>query len=445
MMMEQIQEIVDKLIIHGVILAMDDETQIIEDGAIGIIGSKIAFVGKTKDLLRICDPKEIIDAKGQIVMPGLINAHSHAPATFLRGYAENLRLQDWLEKVWKAERKIVSPKTVEAGARLAYLEMIQGGITTSLDMWFFPEISALTAKEVGFRLMSGPIYIDYPFVPDGISMDQRTIRAREFLEEYQNDTLIVPSVNPHSTYTVVPEYLVQAKQLADEFAVPFCTHASENDSEVNQVMKRYQKSPIGLLESLGLLDERTVLFHCVCLSDEDINFIANRRSVVVHNVVCNLKIGSGIAPLPKMKTAGIPILLGTDGPQSNNDFNMWLTIRLAAILHNGVTKDPTFLPAIDAIKMVTCDAAKALGLGDRIGSIEVGKSADIIFMDFHKPHLVPIYDYYAHLAYAAGREDVSTVLINGKIVMRDRNMLTMDAEKAIADIIEIGKEVKNTV
>lgn len=439
--MAQTGETIDKLIIHGLIVTMDPDHSLIEDGAIAISGSKIVSVGPTRKLVAQYSASETIDASNQIVMPGLISAHTHCPAVLFRGLVEDVPLYAWLDRMWKAEKQFLSPDTVRAGARLAYFEMIRGGTTTALDMYWFPEVSAEVARQVGFRLMTGPVYLDTEDPQDGIPIEKRTERGRAFLQEYLDDPLIVPCVQPHSTYTVPPDFLLEARALADEFGVIYHTHASESEDEVADVVKRYGKTPINHLEALGLLDDRTVLAHCVHLSDQEITLLAERGAVSVHNPLSNLKIGSGIARVPSMLQAGIPVLLGVDGPQSGNDLDMWLAMRLAAILHKGNNQDPTLLPAPDVVKMATCDVAEALGLGERIGSLEVGKLADIILIDLHKPHLVPLYDLYAHLVYAIGREDVTTVLINGQVVMRDRQMLTLDEEETLGDVNKIGHQI----
>lgn len=432
---------VDKLIVHGLVVTMNPDQQIIEDGAVAISGSQIVAVGHTSELEKEFEAPELIDASGHIVMPGLINAHSHGPAVLFRGLVEDLNLYAWLAEMWKAEKKFITAATIRAAARLGFLEMIQSGITTTLDMYWFPETSTQVAKEVGFRLMTGPVYLDTEAPPDGMPISQRTERGREYLQEYQNDPLVVTCVPPHSTYTVSPAYLQEARALADEFGLIFHTHASEDVREVADIQKRYGNTPIYHLDKLGLLDERTVLAHTVELSDDEIQLLAERGSVSVHNPVTNLKLGSGIARIPDMQNAGIPVLLGTDGPQSSNDFNMWLAMRLTAILHKGAQKDPTIMPTSDILQMVTSRAAQVLGLGDRIGSLEAGKCADIILINLGKPHLVPLHDVYAQLIYAVGREDVSTVIINGRVVMQDRKMMTLNEEETMASVAEIGRQI----
>jgi 5-methylthioadenosine/S-adenosylhomocysteine deaminase len=311
-------------------------------------------------------------------------------------------------------------------------------------MFWFPESSAEVAREAGFRLITGPIYFDME-EPDGIPADERTERARGFLQEYRDDPLIVPCVSPHSAYTVSPQYLEQAGALADKFGVLLHTHASETKAEVTSVNERYGAKPPHHFDNLGLLTEHTILAHCVHLSDEEIALLAERGTAVAHCPVCNLKLGSGIAPLKKMREAGVQVTLGTDGPVSSNDLDLWLAMRFAATLHKGTNNDSTFLNARDVLRMVTTDAAEALGLGEQIGSLEAGKRADIILVDLSRPHLTPLYDVYSLLVYAVGRGDVSTVLVNGRVVMQDRALQTLDQEAILGEIRALAPRIQDFV
>jgi 5-methylthioadenosine/S-adenosylhomocysteine deaminase len=434
----------DIVIQNGLVVTLDSNDTIIDGGAVAISGMDIAAVGSTAEIGERFSAAQAIDASGQIVMPGLINAHVHAPDSLFRSLVGDMPLEPWLDRLWIAEKQFVRADTVELGARLAYAEMIGGGITTALDMFWFPERSAEVAREAGFRLITGPIYFDME-EPDGIPAEERSERARAFLQAYHGDPLIVPCVSPHSAYTVSPQYLEQAGALADEFGVLLHTHASETKAELASVSERYGATPPYHFDRLGLLSERTILAHCVHVSDEEIALLAERGTVVAHCPVCNLKLGSGIAPLKKMREAGVRVTLGTDGPVSSNDLDLWLAMRFAAALHKGVSGDPAFLEARDVVRMVTCDAAEALGLGDRIGSLEAGKCADIILIDLNSPHLTPLYDVYSLLAYAVGRGDVSTVLINGRMVMQDRALQTLDREAILGEVRALAPQIQNFV
>lgn len=433
----------DKLVLHGLVVTMDDPLTVLEDGAVAVVGPEIVAVGTASELAAkfVGPTTEVIDATGQLVMPGLINAHTHAADSLFRGLVDDLALEPWLERLWVAERKFLKPETVRLGAQLAQAEMIRSGTTTALDMFWYPEVSAQVAKAIGFRLMTGPVYFDFA-EPDNIPVEQRTAHGREFLQAYQRDPLVVPCVTPHSTYTVSPQYLQEAQALADEFGVLLSTHASETSAEVTTVSQRYGQSPPRHLDALGMLTESTVLAHCVHLAADEIKLLAERQTVVAHCPLSNLKLGSGVAPIPRMRQDGVRTTLGTDGPVSGNDLDMWLAMRLAAILHKGVQQDPTLMPAVEVVKMATCDAAKALGLGDKVGSLAPGKQADLIMIDLDQAHLTPLYDVYSHLVYAVGRADVDTVLIQGRIVMQERELTTLDEASVITAVEELGQAIK---
>jgi 5-methylthioadenosine/S-adenosylhomocysteine deaminase len=432
----------DKLILHGLVVTMDEGLTVLEDGAVAISGPQIAAIGSTAEIIAqyAKTNTEIIDASSQLVMPGLINAHTHGADSLFRGLVDDLALEPWLERLWVAERKFVRPDTVRLGAQLAQAEMIRGGTTMALDMFWYPEVGAEVAQEIGFRLMTGPVYFDFA-EPDNIPVEQRTARGREFLQQYRHDPLIVPCVTPHSTYTVSPQYLREAQALADEFGVFLSTHASETATEVQTIKQRYGQSPPRHLDALGMLTERTVLAHCVHLLPDEMELLAQRQIIVAHCPLSNLKLGSGVAPIPQMRRAGVRTAVGTDGPVSGNDLDMWLAMRLAAVLHKGVQQNPTLLSAQEVVKMATCDAARALGLGDKIGSLTPGKEADIILVDLHRPHLMPRYDVYSHLVYTVGRADVSTVLIQGRTVMQNRRLLTVDEAGVMAAIQALAGEI----
>ncbi len=430
---------IDILIRNGLIVTMDDANRVIDDGAVAIQNAEIIDVGTTSDLDAKYEAKEEIDVDQHIVMPGLINAHTHLAMTLFRGFADDLPLDPFLARVWEAEGRFIRPDTVEIGTRLAFAEMIRGGTTMALDMYWFPEASAEVANSVGFRLINGPIFVDFDG-PDGIPAAERAHRGREFFQRYAESPFILPCVLPHGTYTVSPDILTQAWELAGEFDALFHTHASETADEVATVRERYGKTPPEHLDHLGLLTPRTSLAHCVHLNENDVEILAEHGAAVVHCPISNLKMASGIAPLPQMHAAGVPVLLGTDGASTGNDLDMWKQMRIAAILHRGVQLDPTLNPTEEVVRMVTCEAAEALGIGDRFGSIESGKFADLILIDLRSTHLVPMYDVFSHLVYAVGREDISTVIIHGRVVMRERELLTIDEAETVAHTRELASQ-----
>ncbi len=440
MMDHEPSRLADLLIAHGLIVTFDQNESIIHDGAVAIAGSKIVGIGPTEVVLARFQAREQIDAANHLVMPGLINAHTHSPMSLFRGLADNLELGPWLDRMRDAAAQIIRPDTVALGAELSYAEMLLGGTTTALDMYFFPEILADVAKRVGLRIITGPVFVAHE-VSDRIPADQRLGRGREFMEAYRSDSLVVPCVMPHSPYGVPLDLLKQAQNLSDKFNSLISIHVSETATEVANVISERGCPPVEFLDSLGMLSLRAILAHCIHLSEAEIALLAKHGAVVAHCPVSNLKLGSGVAPVPELLEAGAQVTLGTDGPASSNDLDLWKVIRMAAILHRGVHRNPTLTPARQVLRMVTTDAAKALGMDDRIGSLEAGKRADIILVDLHRPHLVPLFDVYSLLTYAAGREDVSTVLVNGSVVVRDRKLLSANEADTMASVREIAAQI----
>ena len=416
----------DLVLLHGLVVTMDAGWRVLEDGGLAVSGQNIVAVGPSAEIAARYDATETIDASGHIVMPGLINAHTHAPAVLFRGLVEDLELEPWLARSWQIEKKMLNPDSIRLGAQMAHTEMIHSGTTTGLDMYWFPEVSAEVAKQIGFRLMTGPAYLETPDPPDHIPDAQRTDHGREFLQQYRNDPLIIACVQPHSTYTVSPRYLAEARDLADEYHVLLNTHAAESPIEVKTIEQKYGLRPPGHLDAHGLLTARTVLAHGVFLNRDEIDLLATRGTAVAHCPISNLKLGAGIAPVNGMLNRGVKVMVGTDGAQSSNDLNLWPVMRMTALLQKGIHNDPTLVPARQVVNMATRGAAEALGLADQIGTLEAGKRADLILLDLGQTHSLPLYDVYLHLLYAAGREDVSTVIINGKKVMHERQMLTID-------------------
>lgn len=434
----------DTLVLHGLVVTMDNDWHVLDDGAVAISGQNIVAIGPSAELAANYQASDTLDASNQIVMPGLINGHTHAPAVIFRGLIEDLELEPWLEKSWKIEKAMLNPQTIRLGAQLAHIEMIQSGTTTALDMYWFPEVSAEVAKQIGFRLITGPAYLETPDPPDHVPDAQRTAQGREFLQEYRNDPLIISCVQPHSTYTVSPRYLAEAQELASEFQVLINTHASESPVEMQIVQAKYGATPPRHLDALGCLTNRTVLAHGTLLKPDDIELVAERGAAVAHCPISNLKLGAGIAPVNRMLRRGVHVMVGTDGAQSSNDLNLWTVMRMATLLQKGINNDPTLVPPREVVRMATRGAAEALGLGDRIGSLEIGKRADLILLDLRQAHALPLYDVYLHLVYSAGREDVATVIINGRKVMQERHMLTIDELESYDRVSALSKQIHST-
>lgn len=435
---------VDTLITHGLLVTFDPHETIVQGGALAISDGAIAGIGKTADLLSRFQARETIDASNHLVMPGLINTHTHGPMTLFRGLADGLPLEPWLARMRDAAGRIVRPETVKLAAELAYGEMILSGTTTALDMYFFPEMLAAAARRVGIRLITGPVFVAHD-VSDHIPAGERLARGREFMHAYDDDPLIVPCVMPHSPHGVPLAMLEQAQHLAEEFDARISIHVAETRAEVANVVGQQGCPPVEFLDRLGMLSPRAILAHCIHLTHGEIALLARRGAVAAHCPVSNLKLGDGVAPIPQMLQAGVHVTLGTDGPASSNDLDLWKVLRVAAILHRGVHEEPTLTPARQILRMVTIEAASALGMEDRIGSLQVGKRADLVLIDLNRPHLVPCHDVFSLLAYAVGREDVSTVLVDGRVVLRDRKLVTCDEVEMMAAVREIAAQAEATV
>jgi 5-methylthioadenosine/S-adenosylhomocysteine deaminase len=408
---------------------------------VAVDGGAIVGLGLRKEVERAYRGWERIDASGKLVMPGLINAHTHAPMTLFRGIADDLPLETWLQEyIWPAEAKWVDPNFVRLGTQLAAAEMIRSGTVLFCDMYFFEDDIAEACKEIGLRVVIGEGLVDFPN-PDYKTPEEGLERNEYLLRKWGNDSLVFPSIQPHSPYTASPELMQQSKALADEYGVPYLLHVSETQSEVQESIEKYGRTPVGRLADLGVLGPTTVAIHAVHLTDEDVELLAQHRAGVVHCPESQLKLASGFTPVPRLLWAGVKVGLGTDGAASNNDLNMFGEVGTAAKVHKVIAGDPTAMPARQALSMATLQAARVLGLEDRLGSLEVGKCADLIVLDLDVPHMVPVYDITSHLVYAAHSSDVRTVIIDGRVVMRDRELLTLDEGQIFARAREVARQI----
>jgi len=434
---------VDVLILGGLVVTMDAPGTVIEDGAVAIRGSDIVDVGLTSALSRRYQENahQVIDAGGRIVMPGLVNAQTRGAETLFRGLLDDLPVESSEERLAELETEFANPESARTGALLAYAQMIRGGTTTALDASWFPESSAEAAKEIGFRLVTGPTWFDSSTI-DGLGSVERNQQGREFMQQYRRDPLVTPCVLPHSAYTVSPSQLEQARALAEEFGCLISIKVAETQVEVGKVFEQYRRRPAEHLDRLGMLGPRTLLTHCVHLDRGEIDMLSDRRGVIVHCPVSNLKQGSGIAPLPGWRRAGVRVGLGTDGAASSSDLDMWWSLRMTGILHKGVHLDPALITSREVVSMATRGNAAALGKGDEIGSIETGKRADIILLRIDQPHGVPLYDAYSYLAYSAGRGDVETVMIHGQIVLQNGQLATVDETETLAEARALADKIR---
>jgi 5-methylthioadenosine/S-adenosylhomocysteine deaminase len=432
---------VDLVVVGGIVLTADQDWNIYDPGAVAVDGGAIVGVGPREEVERAYRGRERVDASGKLIMPGLINAHTHAPMTLFRGIADDLPLETWLYKyIWPAEAKWLSPDFVRLGTQLAAAEMIRSGTILFCDMYFFEDDIAEACKEAGIRVVIGEALVDFPTANCKTPEDQ--LKYTEYLlSQWHNDSLVIPSVQPHSPYAASAELMQRAKALADEYGVPYLLHVSETRSEVQESMEKYGRTPVARLADLGLLGPSTVAIHGVHLTDEDIELLAQYDVGVVHCPESQLKLASGFTPVPKLLEAGVKVGLGTDGAASNNDLNMFGEMGTAARVHKVMAGDPTVVHARQALSMATLEAARVLGLEKRLGSLEVGKRADLIVLDLDVPHMVPVYNVTSHLVYAAHSSDVRTVIIDGRVVMRDRELLTLDEGEIFARARELAREI----
>jgi 5-methylthioadenosine/S-adenosylhomocysteine deaminase len=423
---------VSLIVSGGAVVTMDAAARVIDGGAVAIDGRDIVAVDTADLVARRFTATDTIDAAGHIVLPGLINTHTHAPMVMYRGLADDLALMEWLQKyIFPAEAKTVSPELVRAGTRLAVLEMIQSGTTAYADMYYFEEEIAKATKEAGIRGVLGQTIIQFP-VPDAKTPAEGIARAAAFIRQWKSDDLIVPAIAPHSMYTLDAATLREIRGVADREKAPLIIHLAETLDEITIARDKYKMTPVQFLDSIGLWGDRTLAAHGVHLTPEDIQILAKRRIGVSHNPESNMKLASGTAPVEAMQKAGVVVALATDGAASNNDLDMFEAMRQAAFLHKLVSKNPSALPARVAVRMATIDGARVLGLDREIGSLEPGKRADLITISTRGARQTPIYDPFSHLVYVARGDDVRTTIVNGRIVMRDRRVLTLN-ENAVLD------------
>ncbi|MGA9351943.1 MAG: amidohydrolase family protein [Anaerolineae bacterium] len=432
---------VDLVVAGGVVLTADQDWNMYDPGAVAVDRGAIVGLGPREEIERTYRGRERIDASSRLVMPGLINAHTHAPMTLFRGIADDLPLETWLyDYIWPAEAKWVGPDFVRLGTQLAAAEMIRSGTVLFCDMYFFEDDIAEACKEAGLRVVIGEGLVDFPN-PDYKTPEEGLERNEYLLQKWGDDSLVIPSIQPHSPYAASSSLMRAGKELADRYGVPYLLHVSETQSEVQESIEKHGRTPIGRLADLGLLGPTTVAIHGVHLTGEDIELLAQHDAGVIHCPESQLKLASGFTPVPKLLEAGVKVGLGTDGAASNNDLDMFGEVGTAAKVHKMIAGDPTTMPARQALSMATLEAARVLGLDDRLGSLGVGKRGDMIILDLDVPHMVPVYNVTSHLVYAAHSSDVRTVIIDGRVVMRDRELLTLDEEEIFVQAREMAREI----
>lgn len=439
-------ERVDKILTGGLVITMNQQMDLFPDGAIAIHADKIVAVGPADDIRSNYTADELIVCNGQIIMPGLVNAHTHVPMTLLRGIADDLRFDVWLMGyIMPTERHFVNPEFCRLGTLLACAEMIRSGITMFADMYYFEaEIAAATA-EAGMRAVCGQTILKFPS-PDADSYDESLAYTRSFIEKWKGHPLVVPAVAPHAPYSCTDEILEACAELAKEFDVPLLTHIAEMRQEVEDSRNDFGMPVVPRVKKLGLFEAKTLAAHCVHVDSGEIRTLFNHNVGVAHCPTSNLKLANGIAPVAEMLERELKVGIGTDGPASNNDLDMFEEMRLAAILAKGATLEPTTLPAKQALLMATRLGAEAMHQGALTGSLEPGKRADLIVVDHNTLHNAPLFQrdfdvVYSQLVYTSKSTDVAHVMVNGAWLMRDRRLLTVDENEVIKQANVLARQI----
>jgi 5-methylthioadenosine/S-adenosylhomocysteine deaminase len=432
----------DLLISGGTVVTMDGNRNVIDDGAVAIAGDTILAAGPRAEVEGRYSARQTIDARNTLVLPGFINGHTHVPMTLFRGIHDDVTLNDWLYKyIFPAEAKNVTEEFVRWGTRLAAAEQIRSGVTTFADMYYFEDAIAEETKAAGMRGVLGETFIDFP-APDNKTNAAMLDYTEKFLKKWQGDPLIHAAPAPHSIYTCSQKTLQDAAALARKYHAPILIHVAEMKKEADDSQKNNGMSPVQYLDKLGVLGPDVVAAHCIFVDAADRTTLAQRQVGCVHNPSSNMMIASGVSPVPEMRAAGVAVGLGTDGPAgSNNDLDIMEEIDLAAKLAKITKMDPLAINAKAVVEMATIDGARALHMEKEIGSLEKGKKADVILISLDEPNGVPMYDVYAQVAYTLKGSDVQTVVIGGRVVMRDRKLLTVNEQEAIAKAREYKKKI----
>src|SRR3954469_22813079 len=433
------------VIVGGTVITQNAAHQIFTPGAVAVDGASILDVDRPEAIASRYAAAETIEVRDEIVLPGLINTHTHAPMVMFRGLADDLALRDWLEKyIFPAEAKTVSPELVRVGTRLAAVEMIESGTTTYVDMYYFEEEIAKAAFAAGLRGVLGETIIQFP-VADAKTPADALDRAERFIREFKDNGLIVPAVAPHALYTNDRATLIASAELGRKYGVPVLIHFAETEDEVRTAREQFKMTPAAALASIGFWGPKTVAAHGIWVTDEDIAILKQHNVGIAHNPESNMKLASGAAPIVKYLAAGVNVGLGTDGAASNNDLDMFEAMRQAAFLAKLANKDPTAVSARTALDLATVGGARTLAMEPLIGSLEAGKRADVIVVSMREARQTPMYDPISHLVYATRGDDVRTTIVNGRILMKDRQLRTLDKAAVIADANRLATKVRDAV
>ncbi|HEU4322965.1 MAG TPA: amidohydrolase family protein [Roseiflexaceae bacterium] len=434
---------IDLIVAGDYVVTMDERQPVIERGAVAIDKGEIVAVGPADQITASYRAARVLPGAGKVVMPGLVNGHTHLAMGLFRGLADDLTLDDWLQNhIFPAEGRFVNPEFVRVGVELACWEMIRGGTTTFVDMYFYPDVEASVIERCGLRGVIAPSTIDFPS-PGFTGWDDSFASAVDFIERWKGkNPRIIPALGVHAPYTVSPAHLSQAKEAAQRLGVPISIHVAETQVEVDDILNRYGNRPVNHLHSLDFFAARTIAAHTVHPDAAEIGLLAEQGVGVIHNPSSNLKLASGVSPVPQLLAAGVHVGLGTDGAASNNDLDMWEEMNLAALLHKGVLKDPTTVPAQAVLTMATLGGAKAIGLDQQIGALTAGRRADLIQVRLNEARMAPLYNIVSSLVYAANSDDVDTVVVEGKLLMLNGRVLTLDINRIRADVARIAAQIK---
>jgi 5-methylthioadenosine/S-adenosylhomocysteine deaminase len=439
------QRDVSLVVTNGLVVTMDGSRRVLANGAVAVDGPDIVAVDSSEAIAGRFRGATTIDAAGQIVMPGLINTHTHAPMVLYRGLADDLALSEWLNKyIFPAEAKTVSPEFVRAGTRLAALEMIRSGTTTFADMYYFEEEIARATSAAGLRGVLGQTIIQFP-VADAKTPAEGLARAERFVKEFKDSPLITPAVAPHALYTLDGPTLRASRELAQRLGVPTLIHLAESRDEVRTAQERARTSPVGYLDGLGFLGPGVLAAHAIWVSDTEVALLKARGVGLSHNPESNMKLASGTAPVPAYLRADAAIGLGTDGAASNNDLDMFEAMRIASLLHKLQSGDPRAVGAATALEMATIRGARALGLETQIGSLEAGKRADLIVVSTSAARQVPMFDPVSHLVYVTRGDDVRTTIVHGRVLMRDGHVQTLNEAAVVKEARGWAAKVQEAV
>ncbi|MCH7538630.1 MAG: amidohydrolase [Proteobacteria bacterium] len=437
---------IDLIVMGDYVISMDESMSVVENGAVAIDDGLILAVGPAEKITNEYSAAETLAGDNRIVMPGLINGHSHAAMTLLRGVADDLALMDWLNNyIFPAEVEFVDPEFVRIGTELACWEMIRGGTTTFVDMYYYPDTVAEVVESCGMRALISATVIDQRS-PDAENAADSIRKGIGFIKRWKGkNSRITPIFGPHAIYTLSPEQMQAVRATAMEYGVGISVHMSESPFELQYSQDKYGMTSVKLFDSIGFFDGPTIAAHMVWPTKEEIAILAERKVGVIHNPTSNMKIASGISPVAEMLQAGVRIGLGTDGAASNNDLDMWEEMRLAALLQKVDRMDPEVMSASTVLTMATRGGAIAVGLGDTTGSIEVGKRADLIQVAFDDVHHVPTYDVISHLVYVTDEQDVASVIVDGKVLMKDREFLTIDTARVASEANALAGKIQDAL